>query len=61
MKEKIFSMIACLPLLFVGCVRETLRQDSLGETIIRLSGNVTQSYQTKADAAGFADGDRIGV
>lgn len=54
-------MIACLPLLFVGCVRETLRQDSLGETIIRLSGNVTQSYQTKADAAGFADGDRIGV
>lgn len=61
MKEKIFSMIACLPLLFVGCVRETLRQDSLGETTIRLSGNVTQSYQTKADAAGFADGDRIGV
>lgn len=61
MKEKIFSMIACLPLLFVGCVRETLRQDSLGKTIIRLSGNVTQSYQTKADAAGFADGDRIGV
>lgn len=61
MKEKIFSMIACLPLLFVGCVRETLRQDSHGETIIRLSGNVTQSYQTKADAAGFADGDRIGV
>lgn len=61
MKEKIFSMIACLPLLFVGCVRETLRQDSLGEKIIRLSGNVTQSYQTKADAAGFADGDRIGV
>lgn len=61
MKEKIFSMIACLPLLFVGCVRETLRQDSLGETIIRLSGNVPQSYQTKADAAGFADGDRIGV
>lgn len=61
MKEKIFSMIACLPLLFVGCVRETLRQDSLGETIIRLSGNVTQSYQTKADAAWFADGDRIGV
>lgn len=61
MKEKIFSMIACLPLLFVGCARETLRQDSLGETIIRLSGNVTQSYQTKADAAGFADGDRIGV
>lgn len=54
-------MIACLPLLFVGCVRETLRQDSHGETIIRLSGNVTQSYQTKADAAGFADGDRIGV
>ena len=45
----------------MGCVRETLRQDSLGETIIRLSGNVTQSYQTKADAAGFADGDRIGV
>lgn len=61
MKEKIFSMIACLPLLFVGCVRETLRQDSLEETIIRLSGNVTQSYQTKADAEGFADGDRIGV
>lgn len=61
MKEKIFSMIACLPLLFVGCVRETLSQDSLGETIIRLSGNVPQSYQTKADAAGFADGDRIGV
>ena len=56
-----FTIIACLPLLFVGCVRETLRQDSLGETIIRLSGNVTQSYQTKADAAGFADGDRIGV
>ena len=45
----------------MGCVRETLRQDSLGKTIIRLSGNVTQSYQTKADAAGFADGDRIGV
>lgn len=56
-----FTIIACLPLLFVGCVRETLRQDSLGETTIRLSGNVTQSYQTKADAAGFADGDRIGV
>ncbi len=54
-------MIACLPLLFVGCVRETLRQDSLGKTIIRLSGNVTQPCQTKADAAGFADGDRIGV
>lgn len=59
--KKMFTIIACLPLLFVGCVRETLRQDSLGETIIRLSGNVTQSYQTKADAAGFADGDRIGV
>lgn len=59
--KKMFSIFACLPLLFVGCVRETLRQDSLGETIIRLSGNVPQSYQTKADAAGFADGDRIGV
>ena len=54
-------MMACLPLLLACCVREAPCDDSAEKTLIRLSGDIPEVYQTRADARGFADGDRVGV
>ena len=61
MTDRMYLMMACLPLLLGGCVGEASCDDLAEKTHIRLSGDIPEVYQTRANAAGFADGDRVGV
>lgn len=61
----ICGTFAALILVASGCAREPFGDVSDGSDAVKvplkLSGSISQVYQTRANDSGFADGDRIGV
>lgn len=61
----ICGTFAALMLVASGCAREPFGDVSDGydavKVPLKLSGSISQVYQTRANDSGFADGDRIGV
>lgn len=61
----ICGTFAALMLVASGCAREPFGDVSDGSDAVKvplkLSGSISQVYQTRANDSGFADGDRIGV
>ena len=64
--KKIYSILFCTALLFVGCTQDfdepipsVPTPDGL--IAISISGSISQTYTTRVDDGGFCDGDQIGL